>query len=150
MLTNSSHVTRDGTVHYQALKGGVFEAPDQKPWAHELSGRITSLVVDIVGEAEARVGEIRATYIQKKKSVPRKIRFAGVACATASELRAPTMPTITTDVVYSPLPEDAAHANFVTYQTISNEDLNPVRNWLKETLRVIKPQDINARITSCG
>ena len=121
-----------------------------KPWAHELSGRLTSLVGDIVGEAEAQVTKIREAFTRRNKPVPSKIQFAGVACATASELRATTMPVITTDVVYSPLHADAAHANFVTYQTILNEDLDPVRDWLKETLRVVEPQDINARITSCG
>ena len=90
LLTNSDHVTRDGTVHYQALKRSAFKPPDQKPWAHELSGRLVSLAGDVIGEAEARVAKIRRTLTQRNKSVPSKIRFAGVACATASELRATT------------------------------------------------------------
>lgn len=151
VLTNSSHITRDGTVHYQALKRQAFRPPkDQKPWAHELSGRLVSLVDDIVGEAEAQIVKIHENFTRKNKHVPSKIRFVGIACATAAEVRAVVLPAITIDVVYSPLSKDTAHANIVTYQTASDEDLDPVRDWLRETLRVIEPQDINTRITSCG
>ena len=151
VLTNNDHITRDGTVHYQALKRQAFRPPkDQKPWAHELSGRLVSLVDDIVGEAEAQIVKIHANFARKNKPIPSKIRFVGIACATAAEIRAATLPVITIDVVYSPLPTDTAHANIVTYQTNSDEDLDPVRDWLRETFHVIEPQDINLRITSCG
>jgi hypothetical protein len=68
------------------------------------------------------------------------MRFAGVACALARELRTVIADSIPTDIVYSPLPTDAAHSNFVTYHTTADEDLDPVRYWLMETVRVIKPQ----------
>ena len=42
LLTNTDYVTREGTVHYQALKGKAFQAPERKPWAHELSGQLAS------------------------------------------------------------------------------------------------------------
>lgn len=150
LLTNRDHVTRDDTVHYQALKGGAFQPPEQgKPWAHELSGRLSSIVADICAEAEAEVERIRHRFLERGRNAPSKIRFVGVACAAGLELRT-KIEAVSTDVVYSPLSTDAAHSNFVTYQTISNEDLDPVRNWLMKTLRVINPQCIDIQISSCG
>ena len=150
LLTNTDYVTREGTVHYQALKGKVFKAPqERKPWAHELSGQLASLA-DIRNEAEVAVQRIHEGYIQRGQTIPSKMLFTGVACALARELRTVIADIRPTDIVYSPLPTDRAHSNFVTYQTASDEDLDPVRHWLMKTLRVIKPQDIEVRIASCG
>jgi hypothetical protein len=149
-LTNRDHVTRDGTVHYQALKGKQFRRPENKPWTHELSGGLRSRTPDICAEAEAEIERIRQNYVQQGRQCPSKICFMGVACATASELRAADLDPIVTDVVYSPLPMNGAHSNFITYETDSDEDLDPVRHWLMKTLRVIEPQDVEVQITSCG
>jgi hypothetical protein len=151
LLTNTDHVTRDGTVHYQALKRGAFQPPpEQKPWAHELSGRMASLVANVSDDAETVIEDIRNRFVQQGKPLPSKICFAGLACAVSSELRTVTALDIATDVVYSPLLEDHAHSNFVTYNTAADEDLDPVRDWLRTILRVIKPQDVEVRIASCG
>jgi hypothetical protein len=150
LLTNEDHVTTDGTVHYQALKGRAFQPPrEQKPWSHELSGRLASLVTNITADAEAAMERIRHAYIRRGQPIPGKIRFSGVACAVASELRL-VIAGIPIDVVYSPLTDDDAHSNVVTYQTASNDVLDPVRHWLMQTLRVIEPQDIEEQIASCG
>lgn len=50
-LTNSDHVTRDGTVHMQALKTPALSRPDaidDVPWACELSGRALSASGNII------------------------------------------------------------------------------------------------------
>jgi hypothetical protein len=40
-LTNEDHLTRAGTLHYQALKGAQFSPADPgMPWDHELSGTL--------------------------------------------------------------------------------------------------------------
>jgi hypothetical protein len=150
VLTNEDYITRHGTVHYQASKKGAFRRSTQKPWAHELSGRLSSLVTDILGEAEAAVTIARSGFTRRGQPIPRKICFVGVACATASKLRAGNEIAITTDVVYTPLDTDNAHSDFVTYGTMADEELDPVRDWLREGLRVIRPQDVEARVASCG
>ena len=150
LLTNRDHVTRDKTVHYQALKRGAFQLPEQdRPWARELSGRLSSLVADICAEAEVEVERIRRLFVERGQKVPSKICFAGVACSAGYELRT-TIEVVRTDVVYSPSSTDDAHSDVITYQTVSDEDLDPVRNWLMKTLRVVKPQDIDVQISSCG
>ena len=150
LLTNRDFVTRDGTVHYQALKGKAFRSSDQKPWAHELSGRIASLVKDIVVEAESQIKRIQQGFAHRNQPIPSKIRFVGIACATASDLRSISTQVFATDVIYTPLPTDSAHSDFVTYETNSNEDLDPVRFLLMETLNVIEPNEIGSQISSCG
>src|SRR5262249_3600556 len=133
----------------QALKGfGAFFPAAQRPWSHELSGRIASLAADIVNEAEVIVAQIRQNFINKARSVPSKIVFTGVACATAAELR--TTGPLPTDAIYTPDQNDLAHSDFVTYRTINDGDLDPVRERLRQTLRVLKPQDIPQLMTSCG
>jgi hypothetical protein len=151
LLTNRDHVTRAGTVHYQALKRGAFRPPEgNKRWTHELSGRISSIVTDICADAESVIEAIRRRFDQRGQPVPSKIRFTGVACATAAELRRTGEPAKATDVVYSPLPTDTAHSNFVTYDTVSDDDLDPIRHWLMNVLRVIEPENIETKIDSCG
>lgn len=150
VLTNKSHVTSEGTVHYQALKGLAFKASVEKPWAHELSGRLVSLVNDALAEAHAQVAVIHQNFRRQGKPVPSKICLAGVACATAQELRGTSSPVIRTDAIYTPQATDMAHSDFVTYGTESDADIDPVRDRLRASLHVIQPTDIATKLTSCG
>lgn len=150
VLTNKDHATSDGTVHYQALKGGVFRASVGRAWTHELSGRIASEAGahdDVADAAEAQVGAVRQKYLNRGEPVPSKIMFRGIAVATTQELR---NAQLATDVMYTPRTEDAAHTDFVTYNTVTNEDIDPSREFLRKTLRVISPSELRQRLPVCG
>jgi hypothetical protein len=149
-LTNADYITRDGTVHYQAIKGTAFRQSDGRPWAHELSGRLGQLVDDAVADGRAAVEATRTARANAGHPVPSKLKFVGIAAATASELRAATEVTYRLDVVYTPLLEDKAHSDFVTYGTLADEDLIPARYHLIRILRVIEPDDIRTRLSRCG
>jgi hypothetical protein len=152
-LTNMDHVTSAGTVHHAALKGkGAFSPSQGKKWAHELSGSVVSLmggVSQIETNAHARIAEIRKKLMDEGKPVPRAIQFAGIASATAAELRATALDRARTDVVYTPLDHNPAHADVVTYQTTS-DTLDPVRDWLMTILRVTYATNLSLLVSSCG
>lgn len=154
-LTNETHVTRDGRLHYQALKGlGAISPSIGQAWSHELSGRAVSLAgsaADIAAHAEERVRQIRQKYIDSGKPVPSKIKLAGFAYGKAAELRTSIEGHIATDVLYTPDPaSNVAHSDFVTYQTITDSDLALVRDFLLKTLRVVEPNSVTVLIASCG
>ena len=151
-LTNTGHVTSAGTIHHSALKG-QFSPSQGKQWAHELSGLVVSLMGDvpqIETHAHARIAEIRKKLIDKGKPVPHAIQFAGVASATTDELRATAPDRARTDVVYTPLDHNPAHADVVTYQTTSETTLDPVRYWLVTILRVTPATELSLLVSSCG
>lgn len=150
VLTNRSHLTKARTIHYQALKGRVFSLSVGKPWTHELSGRLVSLSGNIAAEAAERVEAIRGSLAAQGRPVPSGITFSGIACATGSVLRTTPLGMVPTDVVYTPASSDSAHSDFVTYQTSSDEDLDPIRAWLMKVLHVIAPPDVDGPARSCG
>ena len=154
VLTNSGHVTADKTLHYQAVKGNRLREAINKAWSHELSGRLISLAGDaaaILHDARNRLANVHQGYIDRGQTIPSKIILTGVACATASEIRAtpPNVPRI--DVVYTPImPSDPAHSDIVTYQAATKDDLDLVRDWLIRTLRVIQGESFESLVDSCG
>lgn len=153
VLTNTDYVTSDNTVHYQALKKSAFRESDGKPWSHEMSGRLVALagkVDDIVAHAESRAQQIRERLTAQGKPVPRKIGFVGVACATVREICDQSECLTPRNVVYTPLADDSAHSDLVTFQTTSDEELDPVRNWLMAGLRVVRGTDVVRLIEGCG
>jgi hypothetical protein len=150
VITNKRHITSDGSLHPQALRKGAFAQSAGKPWAHELSGDLTSLAGDIPRLAQERVDHARNGFVSRGQNVPSGVVFAGVACATAQELRVAVAGIPDRDVLYTPHPADNAHADVVTYGTTTDESLEPVRAWLITVLRGIFPQDIAARIGTCG
>jgi hypothetical protein len=151
ILTNTDHVTSSGTLHYQALKGTQFSQSHGKPWAHELSGLVVSLmggIPDIERRGESRIASIHNNLTAQGKKIPSKIHFIGVASAGATELRAIPSGLPQTDVVYTPI-NDPAHADVVTYQT-TDATLDPVRNWLLTVLRVTPSTNLALLVSSCG
>jgi hypothetical protein len=154
VLTNIDHVTRNGTVHLSALRGqGVFCDTTIPGFTKELTGRLVSLLQtvpdDVIAEATARLDRVRQNFNKNGKTVPSKLTFVGVACATAAELRVPVN-TPVTDVVYTPMPGvDTAHADVVA--NVANEgELDNIRAWLTRQLRVIKSNELVPRLQSCG
>jgi hypothetical protein len=151
ILTNTDHVTSSNTVHYQALKKAAFKPSVDKPWSHEFSGRLASLAGcsdGIVESAEQRVAATRQRFSDNGKPVPSKIVFCGLAVAMAAELR--DCSTVKTDVVYTPLDDDGAHSDFVTFYTTTDEEVEPARKLLMDTLRVIQPSEVATRLPDCG
>jgi hypothetical protein len=148
VLTNRDHVSPDGTVRLQALKGSAFSSCNLPNYSHELSGRLVSLAGDIVHAAQERVNAIRRKFIAAGKAVPSKIQFVGVGCATAAEMRSPMNPPAPADLIYTPDIHDTAHSDFVVEAPTPNE-LDTVRAELCGRLRLLRPEDITAQIGNC-
>jgi hypothetical protein len=150
VLTNRDHITKDGTLHYQAIKKQFQPSDDGKPWAHELSGRVVSEAGDIkaiIADAEGRIEQICEKYRQRGERVPSKIGFVGVAYRSAEHLRA-SIGNVIVDVLFTP-GDDPAHADTVTYGTASEDDLDSVRAHLVKTLRIIERKEIDRLLGSC-
>jgi len=153
VLTNTDYVTADGTLHYQAVKGKRFKAASNKSWTHELSGRLVSLAGDaaaIADDARNRLANVRQGYLDRGAAIPSKMIVVGVACATVAEITTTPANVPRIDVIYTPQSQDTAHSGIVTYQTVTNDDLDPVRFWLKQRLRIVREPDFHNLITSCG
>ena len=152
-LTNEDHLTRDGTLHYQALKGTQFGPADPGlPWDHELSGRALCLAGDlseIEADGEARIEAIKSKYAASGKRLPSKIKFVAVASATAIEVRH-DFGVVKSDTAYTPNGSDDAHSDLVTFGTSSDADVDEVRFWLQTKLRITKANNLQILISSCG
>ncbi|MBR0848329.1 hypothetical protein JQ543_11315 [Bradyrhizobium diazoefficiens] len=137
-------MTKDRTVHYQALKGAQFSASDAKPWDHELSGAVVGVpdsAEQIRARGEAQVHAARNNFVAKGLKVPSKIQFSGVAHADAIQLKN-AVGGIRTDTAYTPETDNPSHADFITFHSTSDQSLDPVRYWLLKTLRVVVPSEI--------
>ena len=155
-LTNTDHVKKNGGLHLQALKGTNAFSPTQVPgFAHELSGRLVSQIVGgpqgIEAEAQERLDRVRQNFQGQGKQVPSKLQFAGVACATAIELRAPPVRGFASEVIFTPNQDpaypDPAHSDFLTAAPTENE-LDDVRQELTTRLRVIRPAELAQKLSS--
>ncbi|MCR4283230.1 MAG: hypothetical protein NUV72_09430, partial [Bauldia sp.] len=98
-------------------------------WAHEMSGRLLSLAGNVGDEArEFCDGQQR--------------EFAGVAYALVVALRT-RHHHISTDVCYTPLDRDSAHADVVFFQS-NDDDKEMLRDWLQTVLKALRPDEIGA------
>jgi hypothetical protein len=140
VLTEESYI-RKGKIHPQAFKGSkTIAAPDpakQRQWSHELSGRLRSLVSDVVDEANAYCEEITRTTKQTKT-------FNGVMYCSIPEATKEFEKTITTQVCYTPRQRDKAHADFTfTGSADATEDVfDRVRLWLCDVVNGLHPAQI--------
>jgi hypothetical protein len=151
VITNEDHITKDRTLHYQALKGKQFWPSSGKEWSHELSGRIVSLAGDlktIEADARAFAQQIRDKYPATKK--PTKLTFVGVACRRVADLQSSSLDRLKTDVVYTPEGADCAHSDIVVYGAQEDASLDPIRYWLMATFRIISPSQLSLLVSSCG
>jgi hypothetical protein len=148
-----AHLTRSGTLHYQALKGAQFGAADPgMPWDHELSGRALCLAGDVLrieADSNARIDTIKQKYIDQGKTPPSKIKFVGVASATAIEVRH-SFGAVRSDTAFTPNNDDNAHSDLVTYGTSSGTDVDVVRFWLQTKLRITNANSLDVLISNCG
>ena len=148
VLTNRSFVTDDGLLLEGALKqrnpkqrGPIAPPRTPRPWQHELSGRRYSLCANtFAADAQKFVDDLRAAYSAKTgHPPPSALMFSGIVHAPGSVLRGIVARKITADVIHTPIPSgDAAHADFVTYNSV-DEDLDEVRTYLQERLKVSLP-----------
>jgi hypothetical protein len=153
ILTNEDHLTRAGTLHYQALKGPQFGTADPcMPWDHELSGRALCLAGDasqIEADGKARIEAIKVKFAATGRGLPSKIKFVAVASATAIEVRH-SFGVVRSDTAYTPNGSDNAHSDLVTFGTSSDADVDVVRSWLQTNLRITKANNLRVLISSCG
>jgi hypothetical protein len=157
-LTNTDHVTKNGTLHLAALTGrNAFSPTKFIGFTHELSGRLVSLVAGghkgIEAEALERLDRVRQNYSKQGKPVPSKFQFAGVSCATAIELRKPPIAGFASEVIFTPNQDpaypDPAHTDFLT-SAPTDDALDDVRKGLLTRLMVIRPAELAQRLSICG
>jgi hypothetical protein len=121
-------------------------------WDHELSGRALCLAGDasqIEADGEARIQAIKAKYSANGKTAPSKIKFVGVASATAIEVRI-NFGVVRSDTAFTPNGNDNAHSDLITFGTTSDADVDEVRSWLQTKLRITKANNLHVLISTCG
>jgi hypothetical protein len=152
-ITNSDHVTNDGVLSLQALKGkGAFSPTNVPGYSHELSGELVCLsrepVAHVAAKCLDRVEAIRRKLQQAGKPVPSKIGFMGVACANAGELRVHIAPNVPTNVFYTPINGDL-HSDFVV-DASTDATLDLTRAELTRRLRVVNPDHLANALGTCA
>ena len=84
VITDTRWINSDGSLAEQALKGNKLGPPKTlRPWSHELSGRLLSLVSDVAGDSIRFVEKVRSGLNGPAKTVA----FSGVACRIPRDLR---------------------------------------------------------------
>lgn len=132
---------RKGKIHPNAFKGkNAIATPDQhknRPWDHELSGRLRSLTNDVIAEANAYCEEMTSRTGQTKK-------FGGVMFCSVPEARQTFENTITTRVHYTPLSTDRAHADltFTGSANAAEQVFDNLRLWLCDVVIGLHPAQI--------
>jgi len=128
VITNKKYWRDDGTIHNGAFAGkGGFAHVDDHPWTHDLSGRLLSLVKDLGKDCINFCGE----------------RYAGVMFQNVETLRSENSGW-PTDVIYTPLERDPAHADFVAFNVGNDLDYFQVRDWLQDIIQYVKPEKVEA------
>jgi hypothetical protein len=131
IITNAKHWRKDGKVHNKAFTGSAISPPDQaRPWSHELSGRLLSLIGDLRVESEGFCAAFKKT-------------FEGLVYQEVANLRGSISDVIQRDVRYTPLDRDNAHSDFVTIGS-TDANLAEVRDWLQDNLLAVRPADVAA------
>jgi hypothetical protein len=130
VITNERYIRADGRLNNQAFKGAIAPPDIRRTWSHELSGRLKSLINDIAAESLQFCG------VRQKP-------FVGVMHAVVSALRTQIDNRITTDACYTPKPDDGAHADFVTFDSV-DDDLPRIRDWLQEIVKVARANAVSA------
>ena len=153
VLTNSRHITKDGTVHAQALMGRrIAPSTGGRAWSHEMSGRLVSLAGDLAAveaDAQARVQDAQASYAASNGKPASNINFVGIACAKADDLRTVFNGQFSTDVMYTPT-ADTAHSDIVIFNATTDVQIESMRDWLLPKLIGITPDKLNLLVTTCG
>jgi hypothetical protein len=131
VITNGNYWKKDGTLHNSAFKGkgALSTSEESRPWSHELSGRLLSLINDVQQES--------ADFCRAHNK-----DFHGIMYQTVENLRA-EVHGFPTDVRYTPKSTDPAHGDFVTFNT-TDADLPAIRDWLQDFIKALKPDNVAA------
>jgi hypothetical protein len=130
VITSENYWKKDGTLHNNAFSGKAFAAPKaDRLWSHELSGRLLSLIGNLLQESTEF-----CTQINKQ--------FAGLMFQKVDNLRS-TCSGFRTDVVYTPYSEDTAHSDCVAFET-NDENRFELRDWLQDFIQCVRPEMISA------
>jgi hypothetical protein len=130
VITSEAYWKKDGTLHNKAFSGKAFAVPEaNRPWSHELSGRLLSLIANLPQES----GEFCARISKQ---------FSGIMFQKVEKLRS-IGSGFQTDVVYTPYLEDTAHGDFASFGT-KDEDLPELRDWLQDVIQCVRPDLISA------
>ncbi|MBP1297568.1 hypothetical protein ACVL91_009666 [Bradyrhizobium elkanii] len=151
-IIDSRWITEDEILSEQALKRGSIGEANGRPWNHEVSGRLNSMTADVQADGEAFVAAI-VSGLQNPQKRPKHLCFAGVAFNSPKNL-ATQIGNIRTGVFHTPidLPDrfaSPAHADFVTFGS-SDHDLDAIRTWLQENLKVLKAAQLSKMPSVCS
>ena len=134
IATRKEHIVR-GRVHHSAFGGNAISVPApirQRPWTREASGRLRSLagsLEDIQKNAEAFCAEETVRGGGTKT-------FSGVLYGRVNQIQLAYENILTTNVHFSPLSRDDAHADFTFHGWFANEaDKERFLIWLSDKLQ---------------
>lgn len=153
VIIDARWVNADGTISEQALKNRAIAAPTDanRPWSHELSGRLLSLTSNISVEGDAFVAKIRA----KQKKPSKHLIFSGVVYGRPHNLRDQLGTQMRSDVVHTPIspPDewaDPAHADFVIFGASTEDDLDVIRTFIQDRTKVATPAGLGEISALCA
>jgi hypothetical protein len=142
IATQKDHIVK-GRVHHAAFGGKAISppAPEKGPWTRELSGRLRSRagsLEDIEHDAKAYCAAQTALGGGTKT-------FNGVIFARVADAKRTYETVLTTDVHFTPLQDDAAHADLTFYGWLANEskeEMLPFLLWLSAMLQGLHPAQL--------
>lgn len=129
VITSADYWRKDGRLHNNAFRGKAIAQSTDRPWQHELSGRLLSLVKHLGDESK----EFCAKHSRE---------FHGVMFQTAENIKSEAS-GFPTDAIYTPKSDDEAHGDVVSFKTTS-DNLADVRDWLQDFIQAVGPSKIDA------
>jgi hypothetical protein len=136
VITDCNYWKKDGTLHNKAFtgKGGFMPPLKARPWSHELSGRLLSLVTNLREESMAFCEGLKRD-------------FAGIMFQHVEGLRSQRS-GFPTDVIYTPVvAADEAHSDLTVKHAVTEDDLRELRDWLQDNIFYVKPDKLSAVCT---
>lgn len=132
IVTQQDHIKR-GRVHHSAWGGNAISEPSPekaRPWSREASGRLRSRAGSLENiERDANV--FCQTALGGSKT------FYGVIYARVADAKLSFESILTTDIHFTPLTSDTAHADLTFYGWLANESKEERARfnlWLSEKL----------------
>lgn len=141
VITFPAFINPDGTIHHQALKIDQPRPQDQRPWSHEMSGRLLSLTTDLDAEAIAFVRLVREIALRSGKRPAPPFGYYGHMATTPLSIR--RVDPAGVDVIYTPVgraedvPDDA-HSDVAFYRKTA-EEIPAIRSRIQDELKIFSP-----------
>ena|ERR1700674_1114649 len=133
----ADHWNSDGTIHNGAFSGRnvISRASAHRHWAHELSGSLLSFIPHLRSHIEDFCATYQREFHGTMFQIVENLRTAGTAY--------PRQSPFPTDVRYTPLPDNNAHSDLVTFHT-TDDHRHEIRDWLQEMIQAVKPDRLIA------